>query len=100
MMNSAHKPDGQDQLIKGAARRQTEVQMCQAVLPCHANHRGDLGAGQLLKWMDTTACLAGGFLIQKLVWQMEAIPKTRLFFTLFIVNWKNASCSSELELIF
>ncbi|XP_048875213.1 acetyl-coenzyme A thioesterase isoform X1 [Brienomyrus brachyistius] len=58
MMNSIHKPDGQDQLIKGAARRQTEVQMCQAVLPCHANHRGDLGAGQLLKWMDTTACLA------------------------------------------
>ncbi|XP_043087355.1 acetyl-coenzyme A thioesterase isoform X2 [Puntigrus tetrazona] len=35
-----------------------EVQMCQSILPCHANHRGELGAGQLLKWMDTTACLA------------------------------------------
>uniref|UniRef100_A0A672QVG2 Acyl-CoA thioesterase 12 n=1 Tax=Sinocyclocheilus grahami TaxID=75366 RepID=A0A672QVG2_SINGR len=36
-----------------------EVQMCQSILPCHANHQGELGAGQLLKWMDTTACLAG-----------------------------------------
>ncbi|XP_016431912.1 acyl-coenzyme A thioesterase 12 [Sinocyclocheilus rhinocerous] len=35
-----------------------EVQMCQSVLPCHANHLEELGAGQLLKWMDTTACLA------------------------------------------
>ncbi|KAJ8286706.1 hypothetical protein GJAV_G00042310 [Gymnothorax javanicus] len=34
------------------------VQMCQLVLPCHANHLGDLDAGQLLKWMDTIACLA------------------------------------------
>uniref|UniRef100_A0A8C1NUK0 Acyl-CoA thioesterase 12 n=1 Tax=Cyprinus carpio TaxID=7962 RepID=A0A8C1NUK0_CYPCA len=36
-----------------------EVQMCQSILPMHANHQGELGAGQLLKWMDTTACLAG-----------------------------------------
>ncbi|XP_052463327.1 acetyl-coenzyme A thioesterase [Carassius gibelio] len=35
-----------------------EVQMCQSVLPMHANPQGELGAGQLLKWMDTTACLA------------------------------------------
>ncbi|XP_056592059.1 acetyl-coenzyme A thioesterase [Triplophysa dalaica] len=35
-----------------------EVQMCQSILPCHANHQGELGAGQLLKWMDTIACLA------------------------------------------
>ncbi|XP_059401314.1 acetyl-coenzyme A thioesterase [Carassius carassius] len=35
-----------------------EVQMCQSVLPMHANPQGQLGAGQLLKWMDTTACLA------------------------------------------
>ncbi|XP_036385112.1 acetyl-coenzyme A thioesterase [Megalops cyprinoides] len=35
-----------------------EVQMCQLVLPCHANHQGELDAGQLLKWMDITACLA------------------------------------------
>uniref|UniRef100_A0AAY4BLV1 Acyl-CoA thioesterase 12 n=1 Tax=Denticeps clupeoides TaxID=299321 RepID=A0AAY4BLV1_9TELE len=36
----------------------SDVQMCQSILPCHANHQGGLGAGQLLKWMDTTACLA------------------------------------------
>uniref|UniRef100_A0A4X2LER4 Acyl-CoA thioesterase 12 n=1 Tax=Vombatus ursinus TaxID=29139 RepID=A0A4X2LER4_VOMUR len=34
------------------------VQMCQAIFPSHANHRGELSAGQLLKWIDTTACLA------------------------------------------
>ncbi|NXC44205.1 ACO12 thioesterase, partial [Penelope pileata] len=34
------------------------VPMCQAVLPAHADHRGELSAGQLLKWMDATACLA------------------------------------------
>uniref|UniRef100_UPI00398F8B3D acyl-coenzyme A thioesterase 11 isoform X1 n=1 Tax=Pristiophorus japonicus TaxID=55135 RepID=UPI00398F8B3D len=36
----------------------TEVKMSQFILPCHANHRGELSAGQLLKWMDTTACLS------------------------------------------
>lgn len=36
-----------------------DVPMCQAVLPAHANHRGELSAGQLLKWMDAAACLAG-----------------------------------------
>lgn len=35
------------------------VPMCQSVLPAHADHRGELNAGQLLKWMDATACLAG-----------------------------------------
>uniref|UniRef100_A0A8D0GH09 Acyl-CoA thioesterase 12 n=1 Tax=Sphenodon punctatus TaxID=8508 RepID=A0A8D0GH09_SPHPU len=35
-----------------------QVHMCQAVFPAHANHRGELSAGQLLKWLDTTACLA------------------------------------------
>ncbi|XP_065601285.1 acetyl-coenzyme A thioesterase isoform X1 [Cyrtonyx montezumae] len=34
------------------------VPMCRSVLPAHANHRGELSAGQLLKWMDATACLA------------------------------------------
>ncbi|XP_030049195.1 acetyl-coenzyme A thioesterase [Microcaecilia unicolor] len=34
-----------------------EVQMCQTIYPCHANHRGELSAGQLLKWIDSTACL-------------------------------------------
>lgn len=40
-------------------RNPTEVKMSQIVLPCHANHRGELSVGQLLKWMDTTACLSG-----------------------------------------
>nr|XP_021519507.1 acyl-coenzyme A thioesterase 12 [Meriones unguiculatus] len=36
----------------------SEVLMSQAVQPAHADSRGELSAGQLLKWMDTTACLA------------------------------------------
>uniref|UniRef100_A0A667WV38 Acyl-CoA thioesterase 11b n=1 Tax=Myripristis murdjan TaxID=586833 RepID=A0A667WV38_9TELE len=39
-------------------RNPTEVKMSQIVLPCHANHCGELSAGQLLKWMDSTACLS------------------------------------------
>ncbi|XP_070650090.1 acetyl-coenzyme A thioesterase isoform X1 [Bos indicus] len=35
-----------------------EVRMSQAIQPAHANSRGELSAGQLLKWIDTTACLA------------------------------------------
>lgn len=42
-----------------AARNPTEVQMSQLVLPCHTNHRGELSTGQLLKWIDTAACLSG-----------------------------------------
>uniref|UniRef100_A0A8C6ZVR4 Acyl-CoA thioesterase 11 n=1 Tax=Nothoprocta perdicaria TaxID=30464 RepID=A0A8C6ZVR4_NOTPE len=46
-------------MASAAPRRPgTEVQMSQLVLPCHSNHRGELGAGQLLKWMDTAACLS------------------------------------------
>lgn len=33
--------------------------MSQAIQPAHANPRGELSAGQLLKWIDATACLAG-----------------------------------------
>lgn len=40
-------------------RNPTEVQMSQLVLPCHTNHRGELSTGQLLKWIDTAACLSG-----------------------------------------
>ncbi|KAG1973492.1 acyl-coenzyme A thioesterase [Pimephales promelas] len=39
-------------------RNPTEVKMSQIVLPCHANHCGELSSGQLLKWMDSTACLS------------------------------------------
>ncbi|KAM6984882.1 acetyl-coenzyme A thioesterase [Aplochiton taeniatus] len=35
-----------------------EVQMCQSILSCHADHQGALSAGQLLKWIDIIACLA------------------------------------------
>ncbi|XP_044147562.1 acetyl-coenzyme A thioesterase [Bufo gargarizans] len=35
-----------------------EVQMCHTVYPWHSNHCGELSAGQLLTWIDTTACLA------------------------------------------
>lgn len=37
----------------------TEVKMSQMVLPCHCNHRQELCVGQLLKWIDITACLSG-----------------------------------------
>lgn len=40
-----------------AAERRTQVS--QAVQPVHNNSRGELGAGLLLLWIDTTACLAG-----------------------------------------
>ncbi|NXY50094.1 ACO11 thioesterase, partial [Ceuthmochares aereus] len=40
------------------ARNPTEVQMSQLVLPYHTNHRGELSIGQLLKWIDTAACLS------------------------------------------
>ncbi|MBZ3875439.1 Acyl-coenzyme A thioesterase 12 [Sciurus carolinensis] len=40
-----------------------EVRMSQAIQPAHANARGELSAGQLLKWIDTTACLAVGQVI-------------------------------------
>ncbi|XP_074859116.1 acyl-coenzyme A thioesterase 11 isoform X4 [Carettochelys insculpta] len=39
-------------------RNPTEVQMSQLVLPSHTNHRGELSIGQLLKWIDTAACLS------------------------------------------
>ncbi|XP_034559117.1 acyl-coenzyme A thioesterase 11-like [Notolabrus celidotus] len=36
----------------------TEVTMSQIVMPCHSNHRQELSVGQLLKWIDSTACLS------------------------------------------
>ncbi|CAG12353.1 unnamed protein product, partial [Tetraodon nigroviridis] len=36
----------------------TEVKMSQIVLPCHCNHQQELCVGQLLKWIDITACLS------------------------------------------
>ncbi|KAL7985049.1 hypothetical protein Chor_003619 [Crotalus horridus] len=39
-------------------RNATEVQMSQMVQPCHTNYRQELSIGQLLKWIDTAACLS------------------------------------------
>ncbi|XP_028284103.1 acyl-coenzyme A thioesterase 11-like isoform X2 [Parambassis ranga] len=36
----------------------SEVKMSQIVMPCHSNHQQELSVGQLLKWMDSTACLS------------------------------------------
>ncbi|XP_039999430.1 acyl-coenzyme A thioesterase 11 isoform X2 [Xiphias gladius] len=36
----------------------TEVKMSQIVMPCHSNPRQELSVGQLLKWIDSTACLS------------------------------------------
>ncbi|KAG7236650.1 hypothetical protein INR49_000627, partial [Caranx melampygus] len=36
----------------------TEVKMSQIVMPCHSNHQQELSVGQLLKWIDSTACLS------------------------------------------
>ncbi|XP_002713955.4 acetyl-coenzyme A thioesterase [Oryctolagus cuniculus] len=36
----------------------SEVLMSQAIQPAHADARGQLSAGQLLKWVDAAACLA------------------------------------------
>lgn len=37
----------------------TEVKMSQIIMLCHCNHRQELCVGQLLKWIDITACLSG-----------------------------------------
>ncbi|KAF7692325.1 acyl-coenzyme A thioesterase 11 [Silurus meridionalis] len=52
--------DVKDMSVWGARvkRNRTEVKMSQIILPCHANHREELSIGQLLKWMDSTACLS------------------------------------------
>lgn len=61
MMSGEKDADSrQDPPVSGEVyRNPTEVKMSQIVLPCHANHRGELSVGQLLKWMDSTACLSG-----------------------------------------
>nr|XP_019966074.1 PREDICTED: acyl-coenzyme A thioesterase 11-like isoform X3 [Paralichthys olivaceus]XP_019966083.1 PREDICTED: acyl-coenzyme A thioesterase 11-like isoform X3 [Paralichthys olivaceus]XP_019966091.1 PREDICTED: acyl-coenzyme A thioesterase 11-like isoform X3 [Paralichthys olivaceus] len=43
---------------EGKSLNPTEVKMSQIVMPCHSNHRQELSVGQLLKWMDSTACLS------------------------------------------
>ncbi|KAF7244374.1 Acyl-coenzyme A thioesterase 11 [Varanus komodoensis] len=48
-------------------RNATEVQMSQMVQPCHTNYRGELSIGQLLKWIDTAACLSDSINLDDLV---------------------------------
>uniref|UniRef100_A0A8C4DDH6 Acyl-CoA thioesterase 11 n=1 Tax=Dicentrarchus labrax TaxID=13489 RepID=A0A8C4DDH6_DICLA len=47
-----------DELKHLTSFNRTEVKMSQIVMPCHSNHRQELSVGQLLKWMDSTACLS------------------------------------------
>ena len=44
---------------EGESMNPTLVKMSQIVMPCHSNHRQELSVGQLLKWIDSTACLSG-----------------------------------------
>ncbi|XP_032821823.1 acyl-coenzyme A thioesterase 11 isoform X1 [Petromyzon marinus] len=52
--------DGETEVLGEAedCKNPTEVEMTQLVMPCHANHLGELSTGQMLKWMDVTACLS------------------------------------------
>ncbi|XP_049631132.1 acyl-coenzyme A thioesterase 11 [Suncus etruscus] len=55
----SHAENHSDAMADGQGyRNPTEVQMSQLVLPCHTNQRDELSIGQLLKWIDTTACLS------------------------------------------
>ena len=56
---SASRTDSDNMADGEGYRNPTEVQMSQLVLPCHTNQRGELSVGQLLKWIDATACLSG-----------------------------------------
>lgn len=72
---SISHPEHEDAMAEGEEyRNPTEVQMSQLVLPCHTNHRGELSIGQLLKWIDTTACLSGEALLQTLHHVPTACP--------------------------
>ncbi|XP_022431470.2 acyl-coenzyme A thioesterase 11 isoform X1 [Delphinapterus leucas] len=55
---SASRTENNNMAEDKGYRNPTEVQMSQLVLPCHTNQRGELSVGQLLKWIDTTACLS------------------------------------------
>ncbi|KAM9330958.1 acetyl-coenzyme A thioesterase [Gastrophryne carolinensis] len=56
---AAHTGGAQRRLPASASGYEMgEVQMCHTVNLWHANHRGELSAGQLLTWIDTTACLS------------------------------------------
>ncbi|KAB0386101.1 hypothetical protein FD755_001057, partial [Muntiacus reevesi] len=55
---SASRTDSDSMADGEGYRNPTEVQMSQLVLPCHTNQRGELSVGQLLKWIDATACLS------------------------------------------
>ena len=59
MMSITKDTERQQCDVGDVYRNPTEVKMSQIVMPCHANHRGELSVGQLLKWMDSTACLSG-----------------------------------------
>lgn len=57
--NKEEEEDEEDTEEEDGSVSPTEVKMSQIVLPCHSNHRQELCVGQLLKWIDITACLSG-----------------------------------------
>lgn len=58
----------------------SEVKMSQIVMPCHSNHQQELSVGELLKWMDSTACLSGKCLCVIQGTQGEWLNKLSVFY--------------------
>lgn len=59
LANVEEEEEDEEEEDDEATASQAEVKMSQIVMPCHSNHRQELSVGQLLKWIDSTACLAG-----------------------------------------
>lgn len=53
------KQEEEEEVEEEVSVSPTEVKMSQIIMPCHCNHRQELCVGQLLKWIDITACLSG-----------------------------------------
>lgn len=80
---------------KEGYRNLTEVKMSQIVLPCHANHRGELSVGQLLKWMDSTACLSGrkSWTILAYIYKKNCLCYFKLFSNIRVHEFAVISCN-------
>uniref|UniRef100_A0A4W3IJW7 Acyl-CoA thioesterase 11 n=1 Tax=Callorhinchus milii TaxID=7868 RepID=A0A4W3IJW7_CALMI len=65
------------QRMEEGYRNPTQVQMSQLILPCHTQHGEELSVGQLLKWMDITACLSGELRVKTftvaLIWPLTSM---------------------------
>lgn len=47
-----------EESVSSTEVKMSQIVMSQIVMPCHSNHRQELSVGQLLQWIDCTACLA------------------------------------------